>query len=277
MNETRGSAIISMNTVIAEKHMLMRAEYTGNKPEELPEPGQFFTILPPSWPVNFIRRPFAYSAADNNGFSFIYEIRGAVTKELSMLEKGSLIDWIGPLGKGYPLTAGTESGIDNITLNNSSTAPENSKISSALLTSGGAGIGPILFLAERLAEMGSKVLMVSGYSTASFVPDIDYPSGIEVRICTDDGSKGIAGNVSNGIFPADFNDSPVLYSCGPSAMMKAVHKEAEKRKLKCYLSMEAIMACGVGACAGCAVKTKTGYRKACKDGPVFNSEIIEWQ
>ena len=237
-------------------------DYTGNPDyQKIPEAGQFFTLLPISHPLQQMRRPFAYSDADAVGFSFVYEIRGEVSSDISRLSEGAVLDWIGPLGSSFPAPSGGRRPV---------------------LVAGGIGVGPVYYLARRLAEKGFRSLIILGARNSALVPELAWPSEAEIRICTDDGSRGFRGtavdalnnSVSGG---ADF------YTCGPLPMMKGVHEAALRTGSPCWVSMEEMMACGVGACQGCAVemaeRSPDGgptYKRACVEGPIFDSRELAW-
>ena len=226
-----------------------------------PQPGQFCAVLPPHYPAPLLRRPLAYSGAEPAAFSLIYAVLGGVTRDLAELQAGDEIDWIGPLGSPFP------------------PPPEGRR---PLLAAGGIGLGPILFLADHLARAGAEPLMVFGARDKGLIPDLHPHPGVELRLCTDDGSAGIHGTVLDAVSPEEFSGS-ALYCCGPHAMMAAVHRAAQKHECPCWVSMEEVMACSVGACQGCAVpvvpeggREGPAYRRACLEGPVFNSRDILW-
>ncbi|OQX29359.1 MAG: hypothetical protein B0D92_04160 [Spirochaeta sp. LUC14_002_19_P3] len=227
-----------------------------NGAEIHPSPGQFLTLAPRRYPLPLLRRPYAYSSADSSGFGFIYQIRGPGSAELAELRPGDETDWLGPLGTGFP-------------------PPE--PASRPILIAGGTGIGPIFYLAVALKEHGP--LVVTGAREANLLPRLHWPPGVHVLPCTEDGSAGIAGTVMDALKETD-TSSAEFYTCGPAPMMEAVHKLALEQNRPCWVSVEEIMACGVGACQGCAVSaaddTGTTYQRACLEGPVFNSRKLKW-
>nr|MCR4732290.1 dihydroorotate dehydrogenase electron transfer subunit [Lachnospiraceae bacterium] len=104
--------------------------------------------------------------------------------------------------------------------------------------------------------------------------------GSSVYVATEDGSMGTKGNVIGAIMENNLG-ADVIFACGPTPMLRAVKKFAQVRKIKCYISMEERMACGVGACLGCVVETvdvddhsKVHNARVCKDGPVFDAEEV---
>ena len=108
---------------------------------------------------------------------------------------------------------------------------------------------------------------------------MSWPPEVNLRLCTEDGSRGIAGTVLDGIPQTDV-DNAVFYSCGPLPMMTAIHHLAVDLHRPSWVAMEEIMACGVGACQGCAVPVVSqngpAYKRACLEGPVFNSREVQW-
>lgn len=262
--QKRGEARILGQQVIAEGYREIQLSIDpvdGILSKTIPLPGQFFTILPQLYPLSIMRRPFAYSDAGENSFSFIYEIRGTTTADLAGLDDGRLVDWIGPLGSSFPEAASD---------------------SRPILIAGGIGVGPILFLARQLAGAGIQSLVVLGARNAGLVPVLSWPDTAEIRICTDDGTHGIHGTALDGLSDVDISNSD-FYTCGPVPMMAAVHRLAVSAGRPCWVSMEEMMACGVGACQGCAVpvinKTdplRPAYKRACVEGPIFNSRELVW-
>jgi dihydroorotate dehydrogenase electron transfer subunit len=150
-----------------------------------------------------------------------------------------------------------------------------------VLVGGGIGLGPILYLArflvaEASAGRGKIPITVLGFRSAEFVPPIDLPAG--TVICTDDGSAGFHGTVVDWLVSADTGLPPAYYGCGPVPMMAALARLADQRSAPFQAAVEQWMACGIGACAGCAVSLKDGsYIKACVDGPVVDGRLVDWE
>ena len=229
---------------------------------ETPSPGQFLTLRICNSTDPLLRRPFAFSAYSRTSQSaeIIYQIRGKTTEILSKMQSGEKIDIIGPLGKGFPY-------------------PENGK--TPILIAGGVGLGPILYLYEHFTANSLKPQLISGFQDSSLIPgNDDLTAENNITICTDNGSYGFKGTTID--FLDTISDDKLkistLYCCGPNPMMKAAFLRAEKHNIECYVSMEEIMACGVGACMGCAlkVKDKAAYVRVCKEGPVFRAGELEW-
>jgi dihydroorotate dehydrogenase electron transfer subunit len=231
----------------------------------VPLPGQFCTIRVSPYTAPLLRRPLAFSAYDvkTSAASIIYKKRGPATELLAGKVKGAGLDVIGPLGNDFirMLPGG---------------------VARVFLVAGGTGFGPILYLGTTLKKMNRHIAMVLGCRTKSQLPRMKAFSSVKAVICTDDGSEGIKGTPIEyllGLTPEQFKGA-VVFSCGPSPLLARCHDWAKKHGLACYVSLEQVMACGVGACMGCAVKVAdaqgNGYVRACTEGPVFESERIVW-
>jgi dihydroorotate dehydrogenase electron transfer subunit len=211
--------------------------------------------------VPLLRRPFAFSGYDarSRSAAIIYQRRGPATDILAAKTDRDTLDIVGPLGTGFtPPPPGTP----------------------CLLVGGGVGLGPILFLARELRAKGYPVTFVAGFRTRGFVPTDETFEDTEVVVCTDDGSTGFAGTTVDYLqtLSAENTRDAVVFACGPTPMLEGCHGFARRRALRCWVSMEQVMACGVGACMGCVIKVKSdpGYARVCKEGPVFDSEEVVW-
>ena len=251
------SQIISQNA-IAEGYREL--EFTWPSDCETPRPGQFLTIRIQDSAIPLLRRPFALSAFKEGSASIIYQIRGKGTQRLATLPEGSAIDVLSPLGNGFSM-------------------PDQEK--NLLLVAGGIGLGPILYLARELDRSGYAPLLVFGCRNKSFIPELPSLKNGRIQFCTDDGSAGFKGTSVDYLKSLD-NDRKTasrLYACGPLLMLKACHDFAVSMDMPCETAMEEMMACGVGACMGCAVELTDPvkkYARVCKDGPVFQSRDLKW-
>ena len=225
------------------------------------KPGQFLTIRCGNSAMPLLRRPFGFHRINTAGFEILYEIKGKGTLFLSGLKPGDEIDILGPLGNGFTMPKGRKD---------------------FMIVAGGIGVAPLASLAESLARIkGAKICAVIGARSEKNLLCAGHfrKLGIKTTVATDDGSlghKGPATDLLKNFLPAARCPMPAVYACGPRPMLKALSGIAEKYGLECYASLEENIACGVGACLGCAVKTKSGYRLVCKDGPVFNIKEIIW-
>jgi dihydroorotate dehydrogenase electron transfer subunit len=210
--------------------------------------------------VPLLRRPFAFSAFDakTGSASMIYQKRGRGTEILTGKKPGDPLDVLGPLGKGFQM-------------------PDNAE--KAILAAGGIGLGPIMFLARALGSQGRGFQLIFGCKNSTLIPDTEGFRSLFPIICTDDGSagfKGMTGDYLSSI-ESSIGANSILCACGPAPMLKACHEIAQKKGCGCLVSVEQVMACGVGACMGCAVKMAAGgYKRACIEGPVFDGKEIAW-
>lgn len=218
-------------------------------------PGQFVNIRIPS-PESFLRRPFSVFDVAGDEIVILYKVVGAGTRALAALPEGSTLDVLGPLGNGY-------------------TVPQK-KSTSILLLGGGTGIASLHFLYKRLRQTGyADVMCALGFQSKQMVVDFaDDGTAGECLIYTDDGSAGRKGLVTDSV--AEISPGTVVYACGPHAMIDALRRNKKIPTQNIVVSLEERMACGIGACLGCVVETKTGKKTCCKDGPVFMlNEVID--
>lgn len=196
-----------------------------------------------------LRRPISIYEADetNKTITIIYKVLGEGTKELTNYKKGEVLSVLGPLGTGFPIQDESQN---------------------VLLVGGGVGVPPLYELAKRLKKLGKNITCVLGFrDKESVFSEEDFKKIAKVIICTDDGSYGYHGLVTDAIDKNNV-EFDTLYSCGPLMMLKSLDEKYRDSK-KGYLSFEERMACGIGACYGCMTETKNGLKRVCKDGPVF--------
>jgi dihydroorotate dehydrogenase electron transfer subunit len=225
----------------------------------VPLPGQFYMIEVNKGNDPLLKRAFSCVRSIPGGFKLLYRIKGRGTSLLREMKRGDSIEVLGPLGNRYPVM-------------------EEGQV--PLVVAGGIGMASVF---PFLLEQHRKAIVFYGARSGGEILMLDELKGIcrEVFISTDDGSLGTKGNVVEmlGKYLSADNmglQKYVLYACGPHPMLKAVSKISALRCIAAYISMEENMACGLGACLGCVVKTKTGYKRVCKEGPVFKSEEIVW-
>lgn len=220
---------------------------------DIAEPGQFANLLAPG---KTLRRPISICDVDKERrtLRFVFEIRGEGTKLLSEFEVGDSFDILGPLGQGFRL------------------GDANRK---ALFVGGGIGVPPLLNPAKQFGKNATVVLGFRNKDAMILKEDFEK-AGCKVIIATDDGSFGHHGLVTECL---DGVAADVIFACGPMPMLKALCKVADERSIECQISLEERMACGIGACLGCACKTKKPdgnetYGHVCKDGPVFDYKKV---
>ncbi len=257
---------IIANTEILSHYFFMKLE----SPEiaKKSSPGQFLHIRCSTSNNPLLRRPLSiHEVIDKKYVEILYKVVGKGTHWLSQRKKGEKLDCLGPLGNGFKL--------------------KNTK--TAILVAGGIGIVPLLFLAEKLAKLPITIFLGAKTKDEILCADKLKKLGAEIHIATEDGSLGYKGLVSDlfkkkvsSIVPArqylagGHRPSSIVYTCGPKGMLKEVALLSEKYKIPCQVSFEQFMGCGIGICNACVVKTKQGYKKVCKDGPVFDAEEIDW-
>jgi dihydroorotate dehydrogenase electron transfer subunit len=226
-----------------------------------PLPGQFCTIRASDSTSPLLRRPFALSNFDskNRITSLVYKKCGPATEILAGKSPGDPLDVIGPLGNSFvSFKLGRKS----------------------ILVAGGTGFGPIFFWKRYLDKQNSPSMMVLGCRSKAQIPGGPSAGLSDAIFCTEDGSMGFKGTVVDFLrsLQKDILDGAALFCCGPAPMLKACHEFAIEKGIECNVSLEQVMACGVGACMGCAIKIKgeTPYARVCTEGPVFNSKTIVW-
>ncbi|GEM_PF-55818 len=217
---------------------------------------------------------------------FLVEIAGVGTQWLCSLEEGSRVDMLGPLGRGYPFVSflkqagcGFHTGEvsrepflqEEISRNRDQKGgcASEGALKNVLLVAGGMGIVPLYFAALELERMGRNYTMIAGFrSKDKLFHGLNSLKG-DVRIYTDDGTSGTKGMASDGLSAVDLSAYSVVFTCGPTAMMKAAHFMADAFGVPCYISLTSRMGCGIGLCGCCVVKGAKKNLRVCSEGPVF--------
>ncbi len=215
-------------------------------------PGQFAQIRLPG---HALRRPISICGIDRERgtLRFVFQIRGQGTAELAEFQQGQEPEILAPLGNGFPIDPAKRT----------------------LLVGGGIGVPPLLGCAAELKE--NAVAVLGFRSKNAVILERDFKAaGAKPLIATDDGSYGFHGLVTA---LAEKEEFETVFACGPAPMLKAVRALAEQRKVPCFLSLEERMACGIGACLGCATPLldESGnqyFGHVCKDGPVFDCRRV---
>jgi len=229
------------------------------------KPGQFVMLRIADRYLPLLRRPFSiHGIIEGEGIEILYRVVGECTGRLAKVKDGEWIDILGPLGKGFSLR-GNSGGI--------------------FIVAGGIGVAPLMFLSKYILEgekasvSGIRVFLGAGSKDDLLCIDDFLNLGLEVNITTDDGSEGEACLITDPVEAAIKEKRPeIIYACGPPGMLKCLAGMAERYKVPCQISMESVMACGIGACLGCAVegKDESRYLHVCMDGPVFDSRDIKF-
>ena len=217
-------------------------------------PGQFLHVKVSSGIDPLLRRPISISRVDRDKgqMSLIYQVIGRGTKEMALLKKDEPVDVIGPLGNGFPLFPGSK----------------------CAAVGGGMGTAPLLELAANIPDCDAYL----GFRNSTFKLEDFKAVCRDIYVATEDGSVGNRGFVTDLI--KDVKRYDIIYTCGPRSMMKKVKELCEKNSVRCFVSLEERMGCGIGACLVCACAVKEGkemhYRKVCTDGPVFEAGEVDF-
>ncbi len=212
-------------------------------------PGQFVNILVDGL---YLRRPISVCDVEGDGLTIVYKEVGEGTRAMAAMKAGGKLDLLTGLGNGFTVVEGVEN---------------------PLVIGGGVGTPPMYLLAKRLLQAGQKPAVALGFNSRAdaMLCESFEDLGIAPMIATLDGSLGIKGFVTD-LMRASGTKYGYYYACGPAPMLRAVW---EALGADGQLSFEERMGCGFGACMGCSIKTKGGYKRVCADGPVlFGSEII---
>ena len=229
--------------------------------EQLPEivPGQFVEAKVEGSERTFLRRPISINFVDKekNELWLLIQTVGDGTRKLATLKEGDKLNLLFPLGNGF------------------SDVEKNGE--EVLLIGGGVGVAPLLEYGKWLKERGAKPSFLLGARSKSDLLELNlFRQFGEVFITTEDGSEGEKGFVTQHsvLVKRKFDRISV---CGPKPMMVAVAKFAKKNEVKCEVSLENMMACGLGACLCCVEKTVKGNVCVCKEGPVFDVNLLSWE
>jgi dihydroorotate dehydrogenase electron transfer subunit len=235
----------------------------GSGGNRLPEmfPGQFVQVRVDDSPQTFLRRPISihYLDREANELWLLIRITGRGTRRMSEYRPGDTVNLILPLGNGFSVPQ---------------LLPPGSKL---LLIGGGVGAAPMLFWGDRLKTLGFKpVFLLGARSKTDILQLAEFEKIGETRITTDDGSMGEKGLViHHSILRKERFER--IYACGPKPMMTAVAKHAKTVDISCEVSLENLMACGLGACLCCIEPAVKGNVCVCTEGPVFNINQLTWQ
>ena len=233
-------------------------------------PGQFVMLRTAERCMPLLRRPFSIynrlmEEGRVTGIEIMYKVIGQGTRNLSGFRAGDTIDVLGPLGNGFRISG---------------------KCRRLFIAAGGIGVAPLYFLASCIKEKKSEVfsgcdVFFGARTKEELVGGEDFADlGVQLHIATDDGSKGFHGFATD-LMEKHMKDCPpdLICACGPEDMLKQVGMMAERCGIPCQVSIETVMACGMGACLGCAVGKKDtagGYWHACMDGPVFDADKLKF-
>ena len=223
----------------------------------LAKPGQFVGVRCAGYTL---RRPVSICEIDRDRarLRLVFEVRGEGTAWMSGVRAGETLDVLAPLGNGFHL---------------------GDTVRRAVFVGGGIGVPPLLEAAKPFAGHARAILGFRSRTNVILADDFAR-AGAEVTVFTQDGTQGETGVVTPGVERALDDGAAVVFACGPRPMLAAVARVCAARDVPCFVSMEARMACGVGACLSCAIPVKVGDTvqnwHVCKNGPVFDAKRVVW-
>lgn len=249
-------------TVAACEHLregYVLLKLTDENPLPPMRPGQFAELKVEGSETTFLRRPISINYVDeqaNEVWFLVHEV-GEGTRRLGKLSVGDRLNVVLPLGNGFTLPVRTDEKV--------------------LLVGGGVGTAPLLYLGKKMAEAGCRPSFLLGGRSACDIMQLDMFRALgDVYVTTEDGSEGETGFVTqHSLLGKERFDR--ISVCGPKPMMVAVARYARSVGTECEVSLENMMACGVGACLCCVENTADGHVCVCKEGPVFNINRLLWQ
>lgn len=246
---------VELNQEIADGLFLMRFE--SERIAASARPGQFLNILAAQrWSPMLLRRPFSISRVVGASIELLYSIVGKGTRALATQLPGDKIDVLGPLGNPFGCDEAFET---------------------AVVVAGGLGIAPFPFLTDYLEQKKTSILTFVGSRSLFKIDSLHLQN---VFFATDDGSKGFKGTVVDSLaeyLRTHTLATPKIFGCGPTKMLSSLSIFAQSKNLKCEISLEGDMACGIGICQGCPVERNNGKKKyalVCTDGPTFNCRDV---
>ncbi len=227
-------------------------------------PGQFLMIKTSNSVDSILRRPFSiFREYEERSIGILYRVIGKGTRWLSQRKAGHKLDVLGPLGKGFEIIGDAETHI---------------------VISGGIGIAAVSSLVSHLVKnsLKDRLIFITGSYSREIINWLEEIGHIPIKayVTTEDGSYGYKGRVTDIL--EDILDKRDIrrgacYACGPIAMLNNLYELSSRYELSLQVALEANMACGIGLCQGCSVRGgHGGYRKVCKDGPVFYASELAW-
>ncbi len=248
---------VILNQELAQRRFLLRFEAPEIAKKALP--GQFIQVKVGGFDP-LLPRPFAVSWTENDYIEILVEVRGKGSSLLAKAQEGESFNLLGPLGKGFSLPKGNTKNL--------------------VLVAGGIGLAPLRFLAWEASKNGYFITLLYGDKNQScFLPLKKLlPEKVLVRSIVEEknGQTGMVTDLLKDVIE-EFKDS-CFFVCGPKAMLKEVYGQLARKKIvRAQFSFEERMSCGYGACLGCVVLTKKGYKRVCLEGPVFEGEEIIWE
>lgn len=244
-------------TPLSPKHVLIRL--TDDKPLPPMVPGQFVEVRVDGSSSTFLRRPISINNVDyeKNELWLLVAAVGEGTRHLAALKAGDRVNCVLPLGNGFTMPT--------------------SAADRPLLVGGGVGVAPLLYFGKKIKEIGIEPTFLLGARTKDDLLELNLFGEVgRVFITTEDDSVGEKGFVTNHSLLQREHFTRIS-TCGPKPMMMAVARYAKAVDVECEVSLENMMACGLGACLCCVEKTVAGNVCVCKEGPVFSTKELLWQ
>ena len=248
---------IKENRRLSDQYVLLVLNSTEKLPEMLP--GQFVEVRVDGASTVFLRRAISIHFIDYlaNELSLLIQVVGEGTKRLAELKAGENLNLILPLGNSFTIPSTNDTRV--------------------LLVGGGVGVAPLLYLGSILKNKGFEVnFLLGARSKADLLQLCEFEKFGNVYTTTEDGSHGEKGYVTQHSILGGSNFD-LIYTCGPTPMMKAVAAYAATSNVECEVSLENTMACGIGACLCCVTDSTDGHVCVCTEGPVFNITKLKWQ
>ena len=248
---------------IHDRYVLLKLTQEAPLPKMYP--GQFVEVRVDGSPSTFLRRPISINFVDetNNQLWLLVAVVGDGTRQLSHLKVGSTLNCVLPLGNTFTLPSDKDE--------------KKATPARVLLVGGGVGVAPLLYYGKWLKEHGVEPAFLLGARTGGDLLMLDaFKQYGSVYTTTEDGSAGERGFVTNHSILTKERFAWIS-ACGPKPMMQAVARLAQQIATNCEVSLENLMACGLGACLCCVEKTVRGNLCVCKDGPVFNIQELLWK
>ena len=309
LSEDMKKYLLNLQVIAAEqihqRYVLIRL--TDSQPLPPMQPGQFVEVRVDGSPHTFLRRPISINFVDDvkNELWLLVATVGEGTRYLAQLKPGGHLNCMLPLGRGFTIDHSlltidhSPSGIDHslLTIDHSPSGIDHSDAQpmvngqwsmvngQRLLVGGGVGVAPLLYLGKVLSDAGAPPTFLLGARTATDLLLLDeFRRYGRVEVTTEDGSMGQKGFVTNHSILSD-EAFGMIHCCGPTPMMKAVAAYARQKGICCEVSLENLMACGLGACLCCVEKVRRHDADGqlhehnvcvCKEGPVFNVEELRW-
>lgn len=255
--KTASDFFLSSNIELTPRFSLLT--FQGVVPEDV-RPGQFVQVKVDDSSTTFLRRPISINSADSATGTLRLLIRraGAGTNRLCDLRPGAKVNMILPLGNGFSVPD----------------APS----TRALLVGGGVGVAPMMMLGRAMVGKGVKpTFLLAARSESELLLLDEFKTLGDVLVATDDGSCGERCFAHMHSALAQPGSWDRIYCCGPAPMMKGVASAARAIGADCEVSLENMMACGLGACLCCVEKTVRGNVCVCTEGPVFNINELTWE